>query len=203
MEAPRGAREPTGTNWPTLNNNTPITGETQNKHSSSTTVRITTNPHPPNTRGNVEKQIRLTNLRRSRRGGNARHPFRTRKLSPTAPMVLHLGGCGRVGHRRNTTTHGPLKHTFEGAKQHPQTQHTIQTTPTTQHKQHTTNTHDKHTRRQTHENRHSNNARKQTHNIHTSTTRQQRSNDTATTLVLVKEITPKTVQGLTLVPLFP
>ena len=29
-------------------------------------------------------------------------PFRTRKLRPTAPMVLHPGGCGRVGHRRNT-----------------------------------------------------------------------------------------------------
>src|SRR4051794_25731021 len=27
-------------------------------------------------------------------------PFRTRKLRPTAPMVLHSGGCGRVGHRR-------------------------------------------------------------------------------------------------------
>ena len=27
-------------------------------------------------------------------------PFRTRKLRPTAPMVLHPGGCGRVGHRR-------------------------------------------------------------------------------------------------------
>ena len=26
--------------------------------------------------------------------------FRTRKLSPPAPMVLHSGGCGRVGHRR-------------------------------------------------------------------------------------------------------
>src|SRR3712207_4205867 len=30
--------------------------------------------------------------------------FRTRKLSPPAPMVLHPGGCGRVGHRRTTTT---------------------------------------------------------------------------------------------------
>jgi hypothetical protein len=29
-------------------------------------------------------------------------PFRTRKLRPAAPMVLHPGGCGRVGHRRNT-----------------------------------------------------------------------------------------------------
>src|SRR4051794_832215 len=41
-------------------------------------------------------------------------PFRTRKLRPTAPMVLHSGGCGRVGHRRTffqgkapPTTAGP------------------------------------------------------------------------------------------------
>ena len=27
-------------------------------------------------------------------------PFRTRKLSPPAPMVLHSNRCGRVGHRR-------------------------------------------------------------------------------------------------------
>jgi hypothetical protein len=31
-------------------------------------------------------------------------PFRTRKLRPTAPMVLHSRGCGRVGHRRTTPT---------------------------------------------------------------------------------------------------
>ena len=33
-----------------------------------------------------------------------KHPvtFRTRKLSLPAPMVLHPGGCGRVGRRRNT-----------------------------------------------------------------------------------------------------
>src|SRR3954462_5579280 len=44
-------------------------------------------------------------------------PSRTRKLRPTAPMVLHPGGCGRVGHRRNTihgrgppTTLGVLPH---------------------------------------------------------------------------------------------
>ena len=30
-------------------------------------------------------------------------PFRTRKLSPPAPMVLHPPGCGRVGHRRTQT----------------------------------------------------------------------------------------------------
>jgi hypothetical protein len=33
-------------------------------------------------------------------------PFRTRKLSPPAPMVLHSTGCGRVGHRR-TQLHNP------------------------------------------------------------------------------------------------
>src|SRR5215211_1081152 len=30
-------------------------------------------------------------------------PFRTRKLSPPAPMVLHSRGCGRVGHRRTSS----------------------------------------------------------------------------------------------------
>ena len=29
-------------------------------------------------------------------------PFRTRKLSPSAPMVLHSPGCGRVGRRRTS-----------------------------------------------------------------------------------------------------
>ena len=39
-------------------------------------------------------------------------PFRTRKLRPTAPMVLHSRGCGRVGHRRTTpkTGRGPTPH---------------------------------------------------------------------------------------------
>src|SRR5659263_387972 len=36
-------------------------------------------------------------------------PFRTRKLSPPAPMVLHPLGCGRVGHRRTP---------FEGGAHH-------------------------------------------------------------------------------------
>lgn len=33
-------------------------------------------------------------------------PFRTRKLSLSAPMVLHSTGCGRVGHRRTPVTGG-------------------------------------------------------------------------------------------------
>ena len=36
-------------------------------------------------------------------------PYRTRKLSLPAPMVLHAGACGRVGDRR-TTHHPPQAH---------------------------------------------------------------------------------------------
>src|SRR3981189_3011879 len=32
-------------------------------------------------------------------------PFRTRKLSLVAPMVLQSKGCGRVGHRRTHSEH--------------------------------------------------------------------------------------------------
>ena len=48
--------------------------------------------------------------------GKRPDPFRTRKLRPTAPMVLHPTGCGRVGHRRTTIqvegppTRGALPH---------------------------------------------------------------------------------------------
>ncbi|BAS14275.1 hypothetical protein AHiyo8_25780 [Arthrobacter sp. Hiyo8] len=55
-------------------------------------------------------------------------PFRTRKLRPTAPMVLHPGGCGRVGHRR-TTIHRPGPDTpCRGLTHltHPNTRHTSQ-----------------------------------------------------------------------------
>src|SRR3954468_21504907 len=37
-------------------------------------------------------------------------PFRTRKLSLSAPMVLHGGPCGRLG-RRRTTHHLRVNHT--------------------------------------------------------------------------------------------
>ena len=41
-------------------------------------------------------------------------PFRTRKLSPPALMVLHPGGCGRVSYRRpkntNKQLHNPTRH---------------------------------------------------------------------------------------------
>ena len=35
-------------------------------------------------------------------------PFRTRKLSPPAPMVLHGSLCGRVGHRRGLISEDPI-----------------------------------------------------------------------------------------------
>src|SRR5829696_7326044 len=35
-------------------------------------------------------------------------PFRTRKLSLSAPMVLHGGPCGRLGRRRTNNTSGSV-----------------------------------------------------------------------------------------------
>lgn len=49
MEAPRGAREPTGTNGPTLNNNpnTQALGSNKNREqTAATTIQTTINPHP-------------------------------------------------------------------------------------------------------------------------------------------------------------
>ena len=51
VEAPRGAREPTGTNGPTLNKHPKhvMRGETTNsKHTPATTMHTTINPHPTN-----------------------------------------------------------------------------------------------------------------------------------------------------------
>jgi hypothetical protein len=41
-------------------------------------------------------------------------PFRTRKLSLPAPMVLHPGGCGRVGRRRHPSVWGGPGNQFSG-----------------------------------------------------------------------------------------
>ena len=59
-------------------------------------------PRQPNNRHHNKTAHALPNQssRWSQRQGNARHPSRTRKLSLTAPMVLHPPGCGRVGHHR-------------------------------------------------------------------------------------------------------
>ena len=106
MEAPRGAREPTGTNGPTLNNHpNQRSGEQQTAKqlTAATTIQTTINPHPPPhkqaKRGNSVEHIVLW---WSQHRGNAQHTFRTWKLSPAAPMVLQPIGRGRVGHRHNT-----------------------------------------------------------------------------------------------------
>lgn len=44
--------------------------------------------------------------------------FRTRKLSPTTPMVLHPTGCGRVGNRRNHTTNKGVGGRAFGKREH-------------------------------------------------------------------------------------
>ena len=44
--------------------------------------------------------------------------FRTRKLSPTTPMVLHPTGCGRVGNRRNHTTNKGVGGRAFGRREH-------------------------------------------------------------------------------------
>ena len=109
MEAPRGAREPTGTNGPTLNNKHPHQ-RVEQKHSeqstAATTIRTTINPHPPpHTMWTPTKHggtVLNTSLVVVTAPGKRPATFRTWKLSPAAPMVLQPIGCGRVGHRHNT-----------------------------------------------------------------------------------------------------
>src|SRR5690606_15027592 len=52
---------------------------------------------PPPLWGCVETALSVATAGRARPV-----PYRTRKLSSPAPMVLHPVGCGRVGHRRHT-----------------------------------------------------------------------------------------------------
>lgn len=104
MEAQQCAREPTGTNWPTLHETTktqqPLKDCLQPLYKSHST-------HTPNT-GGVEQHKRVTTFAVVIVVGKRPETFRTRKLSPQTPMVLHPTECGRVGHRRNTTQTNPL-----------------------------------------------------------------------------------------------
>ena len=62
-----------------------------------------TQPTPPtHKKGGVEHK-RVTILAVVIVVGKRPETFRTRKLSPQTPMVLHPTECGRVGHRRNNT----------------------------------------------------------------------------------------------------
>ena len=104
MEAPRGAREPTGTNGPTLNNKHPHQHVRVKKQRTNYCRNHYTNhdqptpPHKQTTGGTVLN----TSLVVVTAPGKRPATFRTWKLSPAAPMVLQPIGCGRVGHRHNT-----------------------------------------------------------------------------------------------------
>ena len=66
---------------------------------------VTTDYPPPATpRGAGEKVTAVTAW------GKRPVPSRTRKLRPTAPMVLHPGGCGRVGRRRTPLNRSRTPH---------------------------------------------------------------------------------------------
>ena len=59
--------------------------------------------HPPPTKGPATTAHHTPPpSRRPQRAGKRPEPYRTRKLSPPAPMVLPPPGSGRVGHHRNT-----------------------------------------------------------------------------------------------------
>ena len=70
----------------------------------STTQPRTNPPTPPHAGGRPPGAAHHTPppSRRPQRAGKRPDPYRTRKLSPPAPMVLPPPGSGRVGHHRNT-----------------------------------------------------------------------------------------------------
>ena len=94
--------ELTGTNRPRACHTTKQDKQPQDDYVSSArvhcTISQTTNigiiPHTPGV-GRQHKNVSVAIAQ-----GKRPVPFRTRKLSLAAPMVLHPRGCGRVGHRR-------------------------------------------------------------------------------------------------------
>src|SRR3954462_4653196 len=107
MEAPQGV-ELTGTNRPSdLNTPTPR-GWVKNL------LRLRSLCGSRNTTGNRRihpAQRVLLSVSVVIAVGKHPVPFRTRKLSPPAPMVLHRRRCGRVGHRRTQTYIGKRRRT--------------------------------------------------------------------------------------------
>ena len=117
-----GTNRPTQTTTPHPPHNRGGVGETAAKCEAST-IRSTPNPppnhpHPRGVGGRRQRQGSHTTESATTRDGTALPtavsvvtatgkrpaPSRTRKLSLTAPMVLHPPGCGRVGHHRAHTT---------------------------------------------------------------------------------------------------
>ena len=111
----RQRAQPTGTNRPTRTHPTqPPThkrGETKRRHApgepTASTTQPRTNPPTPPPGGEPQPNTRTTPHHRPgghSGAGKRPDPYRTRKLSPPAPMVLPPPGSGRVGHHRNTHT---------------------------------------------------------------------------------------------------
>src|SRR4051794_11597855 len=74
----------------------------------ASTVRFTANEQPATTQTLVSATgVPLTTVSVAIAEGKRPVSSRTRKLSPPAPMVLHPGGCGRVGRRRTQRNESP------------------------------------------------------------------------------------------------
>ena len=104
---PTGTNRPTRTTHPHAHPPAPAperAGAGGEPDPASTTQPRTNPPHPP--QGGAGHQGPRTTTpppsRRPQRAGKRPDPYRTRKLSPPAPMVLPPPGSGRVGHHRNT-----------------------------------------------------------------------------------------------------
>ena len=100
MEAPRGV-ESTGTNRPKQTHTTlPCTNKKHTHVFASTMQYLTQHRSTPEHKSSAAPKV----CRWSIATGKRPDPFRTRKLSLPALMVLQPGGCGRVSYRRHKTT---------------------------------------------------------------------------------------------------
>jgi hypothetical protein len=84
------------------NNKPNVACGTKTQQNNNTTNVVTTKFPTPTHQGGSGRRVTAVIA-----WGKRPVPFRTRKLRPTAPMVLHPGGCGRVGHRRTTIRSRP------------------------------------------------------------------------------------------------
>ena len=110
----RQRAQPTGTNRPTRTTHThtpthphqrpSAPGRAANQTPRPLRSPEPTHPTPPHAGGRPPGPRTTTPppSRRPQRAGKRPDPYRTRKLSPPAPMVLPPPGSGRVGHHRNT-----------------------------------------------------------------------------------------------------
>ena len=140
VEAPRGALEPTGTNGPTPHQPPqPPTGGTTTPGQPPPARRPATGPpdQPGGRRNHYTNHDQPTphpthhtagqhggrhNLVVVTAPGKRPATYRTWKLSPAAPMVLHPRGCGRVGNRHNTPPGGGPRTQARPPHTHPRAQ---------------------------------------------------------------------------------